>query len=151
MLQQCTLNLILRTLLSSLLRYYSVLSEARFTLSMSPSRVEAITALPTWVTSNEDGNDDDEDDDFDQSGDAAAPEDGAVCSTCFAGTRYLTDQEVIRNTFLDVGEQNSLMQGACRFVSAGSYRVHTNTVCRLNYSALTTESNSIVLLGLFFF
>lgn len=117
------MNLILHTHFSALLRYYSVLSEAHFTLSMSPSRVAAIAALPTWVNVNEDGSNDDYDDedDFSESDDAAVPVDGAVCSTCFAGTRYLTDQEVIRETFLDVGEQNALMQGACIFVSAGSY------------------------------
>ena len=89
-----------------------MLSEARFTLSMSPSRVEAIAALPTWVKVDDNG-EGHEVDDFDESDDTTVASDGAVCSTCFAGTRYLTDQEVIRETFMDVGEQKALMQGSC--------------------------------------
>jgi hypothetical protein len=76
---------------------------------MATSRVAAIAALPTWVDAGDGRNAGDN-----NHNDAAAAvrAGGAVCSTCFAGTRYLTDQESIRATFLDANEQAALMQGA---------------------------------------
>jgi hypothetical protein len=90
-------------------RYYSVLSEARFTLVMATSRVAAVAALPTWVDAGDVRNAGDDDN---NNAAAAVRAGSAACSTCFAGTRYLTDQETIRATFLDAKEQDALMQGA---------------------------------------